>query len=156
MKLAEGLAISKIVEVFRCCERTVRNYLCGRSPIPWHRAEILRQWQHKNANAAAVPADSALHDVLTEHEENLAWVSATAPNYLSSERSFLHYVRGWNVREKIARAKASGTWRTILRRWRETLTPQFRTWRTSGKFVDYGEPVQSGGFWVQGGFPRRE
>jgi hypothetical protein len=156
LKLAKGLAIDKIIELFRCCERTVRNYLCGRAPIAWHRAEILRQWLHKNTNESAVPADSALHEVLTEYEENLAWVSATAPNYVSSERSFINYVRGWNVRDKIARAKANGSWRAILRQWRETLTPEFRVWRTSGRFYDFGEPVQSGPFSGQSRFSRRE
>jgi hypothetical protein len=37
------------------------------------------------------------------------WVEAIAPAYCSSERAFLLYVRCWNVPEKVAQAKLSGT-----------------------------------------------
>lgn len=139
ISLTEGLSVAKITEILRCCARSVRNWIAGRSPIPWHRVEILREWHHKLENPSTLPASSELHDVVTEEEEQVAWVSVHAPHFLSSIRAFTAYVKGWDVATKIARAKADGSWRSILHRWRETLTPEFRTWRTGPLFKDYGD-----------------
>ncbi|WP_229291485.1 hypothetical protein [Burkholderia pseudomallei] len=48
-------------------------------------------------------------DIVVTHDDIVAWVSAIAPAYMSSERSFRHYVRNWRVVEKIKTAKAAGT-----------------------------------------------
>lgn len=154
--LTEGLSIEKITEILRCCDRSIRNYLAGRSPIPWYRIEMLREWRHKTQNPSSLPTDSALHDVVAEEEEQLAWVSVHAPHFLSSMRAFMSYVKGWDVAARIARAKADGSWRAILRRWRETITPEFRSWRSGPLFADYGDFPQPGKFQGKVGFIQRE
>jgi len=135
LPLTDGLSVAKIAEILHCCDRSVRNWIAGRSPIPWHRVEILREWSQKVQNPDSLPADSALHDVVTDEEEQVAWITVHAPHFLSNPRAFMNYVRGWNVVEKIAWAKADGSWRAILRRWRESLVPRYRTWRTGPLFA---------------------
>jgi len=42
LALTGGLSIAEVARKLRCCSRTIRNYVAGRSPIPWHRIEMLR------------------------------------------------------------------------------------------------------------------
>ena len=42
LSLTDGLSIAAVARTLRCCSRTIRNYVAGRSPIPWHRIEMLR------------------------------------------------------------------------------------------------------------------
>jgi hypothetical protein len=46
--------------------------------------------------------------------EMLAWVGVHAPHFLSSQRRFALYVRGWTVVDKIRRAKREGTFVDVL------------------------------------------
>ncbi|WP_230943505.1 hypothetical protein [Burkholderia cepacia] len=47
-------------------------------------------------------------------DEMLAWVGVHAAHYLSSQRSLMGYIRGWNVVDKIRRAKSKGTFAAVL------------------------------------------
>ncbi|MDI9700449.1 hypothetical protein [Burkholderia cenocepacia] len=42
LALTDGLSIARSAQTLRCCIRTVRNYVAGRSPIPRHCPEVLR------------------------------------------------------------------------------------------------------------------
>jgi hypothetical protein len=48
-------------------------------------------------------------EVIITEDDIHAWVEAVAPAFTSSQRSFALYVRGWNVIEKIRRAKSDDT-----------------------------------------------
>jgi hypothetical protein len=123
LALADGLSIDRIAEKLRCCTRTVRNSVAGRSPIPWHRIELLRLLAYESRVCTFTPAcqpDADTPCVTANIEpdpdapdvppaEMLAWVGVHAPHFLSSQRSFAQYVRGWNVVEKIRHAKHNGT-----------------------------------------------
>ncbi|AIS93951.1 IS21 family transposase [Burkholderia thailandensis] len=154
--LIDGLSIRQIAEALRCCTRSVRNYLAGRSPIPWHRVEILRlrQVEIDAAQAAAqqltreIPVESTIEpDVSTPDvtpTEILAWVGVHAPHYLSSQRSFRQYVRGWNVVDKIRNSKAKGTFAAVLAKWRVLvvdLPRSWKSWRSGGVFADTDPPA---------------
>jgi hypothetical protein len=142
--LTEGLTIERIAELLHCCIRSVRNWLAGRSPIPWWRIEFIRIWR-ANVDAEpggqTLPEGSALADVVTEEQECLAWVSVVAPHFLSSRRAYELYLRGWDVAGKIRRAKANGQFGDVLRRWRELAKVQLRRWRHGPLFQGDDEPV---------------
>ncbi|WP_186078666.1 IS21 family transposase [Burkholderia gladioli] len=131
--LIDGLSIEKITEVLRCCTRSVRNWISGRSPIPWWRIEALRIWRAQVAEnppkEATLPPDSELADILTDEQEQVAWVTVHAPHFLSSHRSFRNYVTGWRVAEKIALAKMAGTFVEVIRQWRAIKSATLRQWR---------------------------
>ncbi|MEX3614181.1 MAG: IS21 family transposase [Burkholderia gladioli] len=132
LDLIDGLTTEKITEILRCCTRSVRNWIAGRSPIPWWRIEALKTWRAQVADDAPMgtaPADSALANVLTDEQELVAWVSVHAPHFLSNDRSFRNYVAGWRVTEKIAVAKLSGAFQEIVRQWRSIKTETLRQWR---------------------------
>ncbi|WP_247873399.1 hypothetical protein [Burkholderia sp. LS-044] len=89
LDLIDGLTVSDIARTLRCCSRIVRNYLAGRSPIPWHRIELLRllaceaPGEHtvvpRNVEApvvANIEPDPAAPDVTPD--EMLAWVGVHA------------------------------------------------------------------------------
>ncbi|KVR30702.1 hypothetical protein WK15_05805 [Burkholderia ubonensis] len=164
LALTDGLSIARVAEILRCCTRTIRNYVAGRSPIPWHRVELLRMIALESnrvamgasASASApvpvpVPAspespvvaniepDPAAPDV--PPDELLAWVGVHAPHYLSSQRSFAHYVRGWNVVDKIRRAKRDGTFAAVLARWRTLSLELPRLWRSGPLWTGIGPPA---------------
>ncbi|MEK6294214.1 MAG: hypothetical protein V4793_23075 [Paraburkholderia tropica] len=72
----------------------------------------------------------------------LAWVGVHAPHFLSSQRSFALYVRGWNVVDKIRRAKRDGTFADVLARWCVLARDLPTDWRTSGRLLaDTGPPA---------------
>ncbi|WP_027818832.1 hypothetical protein [Paraburkholderia bannensis] len=154
LALSDGLSIARIADILRCCTRTVRNYAAGRTPIPWHRIELLRLLtkppaepvpviQQADSGAAAVTAnidpDPNAPDV--PPAEMLAWVGVHAPHFLSSQRSFAHYVRGWNVVDKIRRAKTEGTFAAVLARWRELAVELPKSWRSGRIWSDTGPPA---------------
>ncbi|MGU7784985.1 IS21 family transposase [Burkholderia sp. PU8-34] len=146
LALTDGLSVARIARTLRCSTRTVRNYVAGRSPIPWHRIEMLRLLALELSRAAHEPATPAQHvnspspvraniepdpdapDV--PPDEMLAWVGVHAPHYLSSQRSLTHYIRGWNVVDKIHRAKSEGTFSVVLARWRTLALDLPRAWRS--------------------------
>lgn len=156
LALTDGLTIARIADILRCCTRTIRNYVAGRSPIPWHRIELLRLLKSE-ANAAAAPRqdtcpvdseigvtaniepDPTAPDV--PPAEMLAWVGVHAPHFLSSQRSFAHYVRGWNVVDKIRRAKREGTFTDVLARWRVVALELPKSWRSGRMLKDNGPPA---------------
>jgi len=158
LALTDGLSIARIASILRCCSRTIRNYIAGRSPIPWHRIELLRLLG-RASNAAQTPAnpltqapstpepscianlepDPASPDV--PPDELLAWVGVHASHYLSSQRSFAHYVRGWNVVEKIRRAKRDGTFSAVLARWHTLSVELPRMWRSGPLWSGIGPPA---------------
>jgi hypothetical protein len=163
LQLVGGLSVAEIARTLRCCTRTIRNYLAERSPIPWHRIEVLRMLAARTEpkpeqiatptngdEAPAIPnidPDPAAPDVTPE--DMLAWVGVHAPQFLSSRRSFALYVRGWNVIEKIRRARREGGFAAVLSRWRELmrdLTPVIR-WRSGPLFDDAGPPA----YWTAAG-----
>ncbi|POR46760.1 hypothetical protein B0G62_12276 [Paraburkholderia eburnea] len=155
LALSDGLSITRLAEILRCCTRTVRNYAAGRSPIPWHRIELLRLLTkpplaepapvvaQDDAGIVAVTAnidpDPNAPDV--PPSQMLAWVGVHAPHYLSSQRSFALYVRGWNVVDKIRRAKAEGTFAAVLARWRELAVELPKSWRSGRIWSDTGPPA---------------
>lgn len=153
LDLIDGLSVNDIARKLRCCTRTVRNYLAGRSPIPWHRIELLRLLaceaigEHaaapRNVEAPVVVAniepDPAAPDVTPD--EMLAWVGVHASHYLSSQRSLAHYVRGWNVVDKIRRAKQEGTFAAVLTRWRTLAVELPRMWRSGPMWAGIGPPA---------------
>ncbi|NOK40819.1 IS21 family transposase [Burkholderia thailandensis] len=158
LALTDGLSISRVAEILRCCTRTIRNYVAGRSPIPWHRVELLRMIA-RESNAAATRAsapsptpvaqgpavvaniepDPAAPDVLPD--EILAWVGVHASHYLSSQRSFASYVRGWNVVDKIRRAKLDGTFAAVIARWHVLSVELPRMWRSGPLWAGVGPPA---------------
>ncbi|KVP87694.1 hypothetical protein WJ96_01660 [Burkholderia ubonensis] len=158
LALTDGLSIARVAEILRCCTRTIRNYVAGRSPIPWHRVELLRRialesnraatGASASASAPAVPEspvvanlepDPAAPDV--PPDELLAWVGVHASHYLSSQRSFAHYVRGWNVVDKIRRAKREGTFAAVLAQWRVLAIELPRMWRSGPLWTGVGPPA---------------
>ncbi|WP_175857784.1 IS21 family transposase [Burkholderia anthina] len=157
LALTDGLSIAKVAKILRCCTRTVRNYVAGRSPIPWHRFELLRLLALES-NSPAAPASCLVAETQPVSDiaaniapdpnapdvppaEMLAWVGVHAPHYLSSQRSFTHYVRGWNVVDKIRRAKREGTFASVLARWRELAAELPKTWRSGRMWTDIGPPA---------------
>ncbi|HGO6080599.1 TPA: IS21 family transposase [Burkholderia cenocepacia] len=157
LALTNGLSIARIAQTLRCCTRTVRNYVAGRSPIPWHRIEVLRLLaleSNRTAHEATAPdarldgpspvraniePDPAAPDV--PPDEMLAWVGVHAPHYLSSQRSLTHYIRGWNVVDKIRRAKSEGTFATVLAKWRALALDLPRAWRSGPLWTGIGPPA---------------
>ncbi len=155
LELTGGLSIAEVARKLRCCSRTIRNYVAGRSPIPWHRIELLRllaldaRAASENQNVpppadepslvANIDPDPAAPDV--PPTELLAWVGVHAPHFLSSRRSFALYVRGWNVVDKIRRAKCEGTFSAVLARWREQTVELPRMWRSGRLFAGIGPPA---------------
>ncbi|MGS1032953.1 IS21 family transposase [Burkholderia glumae] len=157
LALTDGLSIARIAQTLRCCTRTVRNYVAGRSPIPWHRIEVLRLLaleSNRDAHAATAPGervdapspvraniepDPAAPDV--PPDEMLAWVGVHAPHYLSSQRSLTHYIRGWNVVDKIRRAKSEGTFAAVLAKWRTLALDLPRSWRSGPLWTGVGPPA---------------
>jgi hypothetical protein len=155
LALSNGLSIGRIADVLRCCTRTVRNYIAGRSPIPWHRIELLRllaresaakasqtQRQHdldESGVTANIEPDPDAPDV--PPAEMLAWVGVYAPHYLSSQRSLENYVRGWNVVDKIRRAKDEGSFADVLARWRVLAVELPKAWRSGRLWSDLGPPA---------------
>ncbi|PRF67549.1 IS21 family transposase [Burkholderia multivorans] len=164
LALTDGLSIARTAEILRCCTRTIRNYLAGRSPIPWHRIELLRLRAREACAASGTSAqvagntasdsceptaavtvvanlepDPASPDV--SPDEMLAWVGVHASHYLSSQRSFAHYVRGWNVADKIRRAKRDGSFAAVLAKWRTLALELPRMWRNGPLWAAIGPPA---------------
>ncbi|MBW5804107.1 IS21 family transposase [Burkholderia sp. COPS] len=155
LALTDGLSIARIAQSLRCCTRTVRNYVAGRSPIPWHRIELLRLLASEASAPAAgagaastveqpavianIEPDPASPDVLPD--ELLAWVGVHASHFLSSQRSFTHYVRGWNIVDKIRRAKREGTFAAVLAQWRVLAVELPRMWRSGPLWTGVGPPA---------------
>ncbi|WP_229287674.1 DUF1441 family protein, partial [Burkholderia pseudomallei] len=154
--LTDGLSIRQIAEALRCCTRSVRNYLAGRSPIPWHRVEVLRLRQVEIDAAQAtpqlliggIPVESTIEPDVSAPDvtptEILAWVGVHAPHYLSSQRSFRQYVRGWNVVDKIRHSKAKGMFAAVLAKWRVLavdLPRSWKSWRSGGVFANTDPPA---------------
>jgi hypothetical protein len=155
LALTEGLSVAAVARTLRCCSRSIRNYISGRSPIPWHRIEVLRLLALEAAAASgdtrgAVPTDEpavvanidpdpAAPDV--PPAELLAWVGVHAPHFLSSRRSFALYVRGWSVIDKIRRAKREGTFASVLARWRMLAVELPRMWRSGRMFSGVDPPA---------------
>ncbi len=88
---------------------------------------------------ATLDPDPAAPDVTPD--EMLAWVGVHSPHHLSSKRSLTHYVRGWNVVDKIRRAKADGTFTTVLARWRTLVVELPRMWRSGPMWAGIGPPA---------------
>lgn len=157
LALTDGLSIAKVATILRCCTRTVRNYVAGRSPIPWHRLELLRLTglesngaitEPNNQSLEAEPAPEITANIAPDPNapdvppaEILAWVGVHAPHYLSSQRSFEYYVRGWSVIDKIRRAKREGTFAAVLARWRALAVDLPKTWRSGRMWTDIGPPA---------------
>lgn len=155
LALCSGLPVARVAELLRCCTRTVRNYVAGRSPIPWHRIELLRVIVREPTEPAVQPpaqADVAVAGVTANIEpdptapdvppaEMLAWVGVHAPHFLSSQRSFELYVRGWRVVDKIRRAKIDGTFPDVLARWRVLAFELPKAWRSGRLWKDLGPPA---------------
>jgi len=155
LALTNSLSIAAVARTLRCCSRTIRNYVAGRSPISWHRIEMLRllalETSASQGNSSdGMPADEtpvvaniepdpAAPDV--PPDELLAWVGVHAPHCLSSRRSFALYVRGWNVVEKIRRAKREGTFAAVLARWRTQAVELPRMWRSGRMFAGICPPA---------------
>lgn len=93
----------------------------------------------QSAVTANIEPDPASPDV--PPDEMLAWVGVHAPHYLSSQRSFTHYVRGWNVVDKIRRAKRDGTFAAILARWSTLSLELPRMWRSGPLWTGIGPPA---------------
>ncbi|RAR53911.1 hypothetical protein C7401_12685 [Paraburkholderia unamae] len=155
LALVDGLSVDRIAEILRCCTRSVRNYAAGRSPIPWHRIELLRlRKQEASAPARQADASAGLDDVAVKANidpdpnapdvppaEMLAWVGVHAPHFLSSSRSFAKYVRGWNVVDKIRRAKLDGSFAVVLARWRLLAVELPKSWRSGRIWSEIGPPA---------------
>lgn len=153
--LSGGMSIPRIAAILRCCTRTVRNYVAGRSPIPWHRIEMLRLLAlQSNAAATQLTSRSNTDDLEVvatiepdpnapdvPPDELLAWVGVHAPHFLSSQRSFTHYVRGWNVVDKVRHAKRDGRFAAVMARWRELSLELPRRWRSGPLWSDIEPPA---------------
>lgn len=152
LDLTDGLSIARVAEILRCCTRTIRNYVAGRSPIPWHRIELLRL---RGRETDTYPARTDSQPVADETgvianiapdpdapdvppAEMLAWVGVHAAHFLSSQRSFELYVRGWNVVDKIRRAKKEGSFADVLARWRVLALDLPKSWRSGRLWSDLG------------------
>lgn len=57
-------------------------------------------------------------EVVVTWDDIEIWVSAVAPAFMSSQRAFDTYVRGWNVAEKVRHAKLSGTFEHTIEKAR--------------------------------------
>ncbi|MFM0158408.1 hypothetical protein [Paraburkholderia sediminicola] len=90
---------------------------------------------------ANIEPDPAAQDV--PPAELLAWVGVHAPHYLSRRRSFALYVRGWNVVDKIRRAKREGTFAALLARWRTLAVELPRMWRSGRMFAGIATCVRA-------------
>ncbi|WP_257828542.1 IS21 family transposase [Burkholderia glumae] len=157
LALTDGLSIARIAQTLRCCTRTVRNYVAGRSPIPWHRIEVLRLLALESncassgsaAPEARVDAPSPVRANIEPDpnapdvppDEMLAWVAVHAPHYLSSQRSLTYYIRGWSVVDKIRRAKREGTFAAVLAKWRTLALDLPRAWRSGPLWTNVGPPA---------------
>jgi hypothetical protein len=155
LALSDALSIARVAEMLRCCTRTIRNYVCGRSPIPWHRVELLRLLVPKTtANPLSVESQvedlevgvtaNIAHDpdaLDVSPAEMLAWVGVHAAHYLSSQRSFELCVRGWRVVDKIRREKQEGTFADVLARWRTLALELPKSWRSGRLWNDLGPPA---------------
>lgn len=154
LDLTDGLSIARVAEILRCCTRSVRNYLAGRSPIPWHRIELLRLLRQESNSPAPQPEVTVDDDIgVTPNidpdpsapdippAELLAWVGVHAPHFLSSRCRFELYVRGWNVVDKIRRAKREGTFADVLARWRVLVVELPKAWRSGRLFGDADSPA---------------
>ncbi|WP_028217406.1 hypothetical protein [Paraburkholderia oxyphila] len=155
LALADGLSVARIADILRCCTRSVRNYIAGRSPIPWHRIELLRLLVRESKTAApqadvqpAADETGVTANIAPDPDapdvppaEILAWVGVHAPHYLSSQRSFEHYVRGWSVVDKIRHAKRKGTFADVLARWRVLAVELPKAWRSGRIWKDTGPPA---------------
>ncbi len=155
LELTGGLTIADVARKLRCCSRTIRNYVAGRSPIPWHRIEMLRllaletsATQGNSSDDTAVDETPVVANIEPDPTspdvppaELLAWVGVHAPHFLSSSRSFALYVRGWNVVDKIRRAKREGTFAAVLARWRSLAVELPRMWRSGRMFAGIGPPA---------------
>lgn len=157
LALTSRLSIDRTAEILRCCTCAIRNYVAGRSPIPWHRVQVLRlhalesgqctthargaapEPHQASAIEANIPSDPSAPDV--PPDEMLAWVGVHAPHYLSSQRSFAHYVRGRSVVDKIRRAKQEGTFVAVLARWRVLVVELPRMWRSGPLWAGIGPPA---------------
>lgn len=163
LELVAGRSVAEIARTLHCCTRTIRNYVAARSSIPWHRIQMLRMLAARaerkpeqittltnDSDTPVVPKieqDPAAPDV--SPADMLAWVGVHAPQYLSSERSFALYVRGWNVIEKIRRARREGVFAAVLAQWCEltrSLAPVIR-WRSGPLFGETGPPA----YWTAAG-----
>jgi hypothetical protein len=47
-------------------------------------------------------------EIIVTESDLRAWVAAVSPAWTSSDRSFHHYVKNWNVADKVRRAKEGG------------------------------------------------
>lgn len=93
----------------------------------------------ENPVVANIDPDPAAPDV--PPAELLAWVGVHAPHFLSSRRSFALYVRGWNVVDKIRRAKREGTFSAVLARWHTLAVELPRMWRSGRMFAGISPPA---------------
>ncbi|PMS08838.1 hypothetical protein FNF07_03160 [Trinickia caryophylli] len=71
----------------------------------------------------------------------LAWVGVHASHYLLSQRSFVLYVRGWNVVDKVRRAKHDGTFAVVLAQWCLLSRDLPRLWRSGPLWSAIGPPA---------------
>ncbi|MFX1803532.1 hypothetical protein PWR66_07750 [Paraburkholderia sp. A1RO-5] len=58
-------------------------------------------------------------DVIVTQDELYAWVAAVAPAFACNERSIQRYISGWNVADKVRRAKLAGTFESTIEKARE-------------------------------------
>lgn len=52
--------------------------------------------------------------VVVTYEDLHVWVSAIAPHFASTERSYAYYVENWNVAGKVSAAKLAGTFDSTI------------------------------------------
>jgi hypothetical protein len=83
----------------------------------------------------------AANELKSHQVQMLAWVGVHAPHFLSSQRNFALYVRGWNVIDKIRRAKAEGAFAGVLARWRVRAAELPKAWRSGRIWNDIGSPA---------------
>ena len=55
------------------------------------------------------PAFDLFGDVVVTHDDVFAWVAAVAPRWLTPQRSYTNYVRGYDVPSKVRASKINGT-----------------------------------------------
>lgn len=60
------------------------------------------------------PALDLFGGVVVTHDDMFQWVAAVAPVWLSPERSYRNYLRGYNVADKVASAKVTGAWESTI------------------------------------------
>ena len=68
---------------------------------------------YPSCNLRQPPVD-LFGDVVVTHEDVFLWVAAVAPRWLSPQRSFNNYVRGYNVAGKVRAAKLNGTFHDTI------------------------------------------